>query len=209
MGRGKIEIKRIENLNNRQVTYSKRKNGLIKKTKEIAVLCDAKAVVIIVPLSGKIHEYCSAPLADILDQYHRETRKRLWDPHHETLSNEIERIKRENDSMQIKLRQLKGEDITPLKPKELICLEDALANGLAGVRDKQTEKIDGMRENGKMMEEEHNYLKFILRQQEIAMQQQHMTMENNTREIENGYHQQRENHEYNLHMPLTFNMQPI
>uniref|UniRef100_A0A803LHI1 Uncharacterized protein n=1 Tax=Chenopodium quinoa TaxID=63459 RepID=A0A803LHI1_CHEQI len=42
MGRGKIEIKRIENTTNRQVTYSKRRNGIIKKASEITVLCDAK-----------------------------------------------------------------------------------------------------------------------------------------------------------------------
>ncbi|KAK4841105.1 hypothetical protein QYF36_025930 [Acer negundo] len=42
MGRGKIEIKRIENATNRQVTYSKRRNGIFKKAQELTVLCDAK-----------------------------------------------------------------------------------------------------------------------------------------------------------------------
>ena len=60
MGRGKIEIKRIENSSNRQVTYSKRRNGIIKKAKEITVLCDAKVSLIIInPSSGKMSEYCS------------------------------------------------------------------------------------------------------------------------------------------------------
>lgn len=59
MGRGKIEIKRIENSSNRQVTYSKRRNGIIKKAKEITVLCDAKVSLIIYSSSGKMVEYCS------------------------------------------------------------------------------------------------------------------------------------------------------
>ena len=59
MGKGKIEIKRIENSSNRQVTYSKRKNGIIKKAKEITVLCDAKVSLIIFASSGKMSEYCS------------------------------------------------------------------------------------------------------------------------------------------------------
>lgn len=59
MGRGKIEIKRIENLSNRQVTYSKRRNGILKKAKEITVLCDAKVSLIIYASSGKMHDYCS------------------------------------------------------------------------------------------------------------------------------------------------------
>ncbi|KAL6963393.1 hypothetical protein U1Q18_045020 [Sarracenia purpurea var. burkii] len=59
MGRGKIEIKRIENLSNRQVTYSKRRNGIMKKAKEITVLCDAHVSLLIFASSGKMHEYCS------------------------------------------------------------------------------------------------------------------------------------------------------
>jgi len=60
MGRGKIEIKRIENSNNRQVTYSKRKGGLLKKAKEISVLCDAKVSLVIFANNGKMHEFCSS-----------------------------------------------------------------------------------------------------------------------------------------------------
>lgn len=59
MGRGKIEIKRIENSSNRQVTYSKRRNGIMKKAKEIGVLCEAKVSVIIFASSGKMQDYCS------------------------------------------------------------------------------------------------------------------------------------------------------
>lgn len=59
MGRGKIEIKRIENSSNRQVTYSKRRNGIMKKAKEITVLCDARVSLVIFASSGKMHQYCS------------------------------------------------------------------------------------------------------------------------------------------------------
>lgn len=40
MGRVKLPIKRIENNTNRHVTFSKRRNGLIKKAYELSVLCD-------------------------------------------------------------------------------------------------------------------------------------------------------------------------
>ncbi|KAJ8772898.1 hypothetical protein K2173_028075 [Erythroxylum novogranatense] len=42
MGRGKIVIRRIDNSTSRQVTFSKRRNGLLKKAKELAILCDAE-----------------------------------------------------------------------------------------------------------------------------------------------------------------------
>ncbi|KAK9108514.1 hypothetical protein Syun_024525 [Stephania yunnanensis] len=42
MGRGRVELKRIENKINRQVTFAKRRNGLLKKAYELSVLCDAE-----------------------------------------------------------------------------------------------------------------------------------------------------------------------
>ncbi|KAK0603643.1 hypothetical protein LWI29_007142 [Acer saccharum] len=59
MGRGKIEIKRIENATNRQVTYSKRRNGIFKKAQELTVLCDAKVSLIMFSNTGKFHEFIS------------------------------------------------------------------------------------------------------------------------------------------------------
>ncbi|KAF5749065.1 PISTILLATA-like MADS-box protein-like [Tripterygium wilfordii] len=149
MGRGKIEIKRIENSSNRQVTYSKRRNGIIKKAKEITVLCDAKVSLVVFASSGKMHEYCSpsTKLVDILESYHKQSGNRLWDAKHENLSNEIDGIKKENDSMQIELRHLKGEDISSLNHKELQVIEDVLEKGQANIRDKQDEIVTMLRKN--------------------------------------------------------------
>ncbi|KAL4301157.1 hypothetical protein HN51_052572 [Arachis hypogaea] len=171
MGRGKIEIKRIENSSNRQVTYSKRKNGILKKAKEISVLCDAQVSLIIFGASGKMHEYISpsTTLIDILDRYQRASGKTLWDAKHENLSNEIDRIKKENDSMQIELRHLKGEDITSLNYKELMALENDLDKGLKGIREKTMEVHRMFKRNGKILEEENKELNFLL--------QQHMALE--------------------------------
>ncbi|CAN0917263.1 Agamous-like MADS-box protein AGL15 [Linum grandiflorum] len=60
MGRGKIEIKRIENANSRQVTFSKRRSGLLKKAREISILCDAEVAVIIFSNTGKLFEFSSS-----------------------------------------------------------------------------------------------------------------------------------------------------
>ncbi|PHT91295.1 hypothetical protein T459_06408, partial [Capsicum annuum] len=59
MGRGKIQIKKIENSTNRQVTYSKRRNGIFKKARELTVLCDAKIFIIMFSSTKKYHEYTS------------------------------------------------------------------------------------------------------------------------------------------------------
>ncbi|KAE8731235.1 Floral homeotic protein GLOBOSA [Hibiscus syriacus] len=193
MGRGKIEIKRIENTSNRLVTYSKRRNGILKKAKEITVLCDAKVSLIIFGTSGKMHEYCSPStnLGDILDQYQQTSGRKLWDAKHENLSNEIDRIKKENDNMQIELRHLKGEDITSLPYKELMAIEDALENGLTYM-----DVLDNTWKNANFLEEEYKQLNFILNQQETAYE--------NAREQIGGGHQ-----DYNSQMPSIFQVQPI
>lgn len=59
MGRGKIVIQRIDNSTSRQVTFSKRRKGLIKKAKELAILCDAQVGLVIFSSTGKLYEYSS------------------------------------------------------------------------------------------------------------------------------------------------------
>lgn len=60
MGRGRVELKRIENKINRQVTFSKRRNGLLKKAYELSVLCDAEIALIIFSSRGKLSEFGSS-----------------------------------------------------------------------------------------------------------------------------------------------------
>ena len=59
MGRGKIEIRRIDNSTSRQVTFSKRRKGLLKKAKELAILCDAEVGLIIFSSTEKLYEFAS------------------------------------------------------------------------------------------------------------------------------------------------------
>ncbi|RVW91159.1 Agamous-like MADS-box protein AGL3 [Vitis vinifera] len=61
MGRGRVELKRIENKINRQVTFAKRRNGLLKKAYELSVLCDAEVALIVFSSRGKLYEFCSGP----------------------------------------------------------------------------------------------------------------------------------------------------
>lgn len=60
MVRGKVEMKRIENATSRQVTFSKRRNGLLKKAYELSVLCDAEVAVIIFSQKGRLYEFASS-----------------------------------------------------------------------------------------------------------------------------------------------------
>ncbi|GAY61857.1 hypothetical protein CUMW_213220 [Citrus unshiu] len=70
MGRGKIEIKRIENTTNRQVTFCKRRNGLLKKAYELSVLCDAEVALIVFSSRGRLYEYSNSnSIRSTIDRY--------------------------------------------------------------------------------------------------------------------------------------------
>ncbi|KAF7099393.1 hypothetical protein CFC21_101027 [Triticum aestivum] len=61
MVRGKIVIRRIENMSSRQVTSSKRRRGLLKKARELAILCDVQVGVIVFSSTGCLYEYANPP----------------------------------------------------------------------------------------------------------------------------------------------------
>ncbi|RVX14087.1 Agamous-like MADS-box protein AGL8 [Vitis vinifera] len=65
MGRGRVQLKRIENKVNRQVTFSKRRSGLLKKAHEISVLCDAEVALIVFSTKGKLYEYSTDSWLDL------------------------------------------------------------------------------------------------------------------------------------------------
>ncbi|KAK8964735.1 MADS-box transcription factor 16 [Platanthera guangdongensis] len=109
MGRGKIEIKKIENLTNRQVTYSKRRVGIMKKAKEIAVLCDAQVSLIMFSSTGKLAEYCS-PSTDVKGTYERYqaiTGIDLWNAQYERMQNTLKHLMDINQNLR---REIHGLD---------------------------------------------------------------------------------------------------
>ncbi|OVA12187.1 Transcription factor [Macleaya cordata] len=53
MGRVKLKIKRLENTSGRQVTYSKRRAGILKKARELSILCDIDIALLMFSPTGK------------------------------------------------------------------------------------------------------------------------------------------------------------
>lgn len=68
MGRRKIEMKMVTDKNSRQVTFSKRRNGLFKKANELATLCAAQVAIIVFSPGGKPFSY-GHPSVDAVTQW--------------------------------------------------------------------------------------------------------------------------------------------
>ncbi|CAI5798766.1 myocyte-specific enhancer factor 2B [Podarcis lilfordi] len=69
MGRKKIQISRILDQRNRQVTFTKRKFGLMKKAYELSVLCDCEIALIIFNSANRLFQYASTDMDKVLLKY--------------------------------------------------------------------------------------------------------------------------------------------
>ncbi|KAJ3697283.1 hypothetical protein LUZ61_000988 [Rhynchospora tenuis] len=60
MVRGRLELGRVENKASRQISFSKRRNGLLKKAHELSKQCDADVGLIIFSPKGSLYEFSTS-----------------------------------------------------------------------------------------------------------------------------------------------------
>ncbi|GLJ26922.1 hypothetical protein SUGI_0526930 [Cryptomeria japonica] len=138
MGRGKIEIKKIEKPSNRHVTFSKRRLGLAKKAQELSILCSADVGLVIFSDNGKLftHPESSCQLDRILERYHSMKGRFHEDPN---ASFHFKRLRAENERLRSAMRHFKGENLIQLPLKDLDILEDELNTSISRVRSRKNE----------------------------------------------------------------------
>jgi hypothetical protein len=68
-GRKKIEIKKLEKDSNKQVTFSKRRQGLFRKASELCILCDVRAAIIVFSPADKLYSFGQPNTDVILNSY--------------------------------------------------------------------------------------------------------------------------------------------
>lgn len=142
MGRGKIEIKRIENTTSRLVTFCKRRNGLLKKAYELSVLCEADVALIIFSERGKLSEYANKSVDRTIERYKKTQKKEIQcKPITQLWQNEAQKLRREIDMLAKTNRNLMGENLSSLDMKELDELEVRLGRGIHRVRSKKEQLL--------------------------------------------------------------------
>ncbi|CAL0310430.1 unnamed protein product [Lupinus luteus] len=68
-GRQKIEMKKMTNESNLQVTFSKRRNGLFKKASELCTLCGAQVALIVFSPAEKAFSFGDPSVSAVIDRY--------------------------------------------------------------------------------------------------------------------------------------------
>ncbi|KAE8734300.1 Floral homeotic protein AGAMOUS [Hibiscus syriacus] len=161
LGRGKIQIKRIENTTNRQVTFCKRRNGLLKKAYELSVLCDAEVALIVFSNRGRLYEYAnnrqttydttasqwesSERVKATIDRYKKACDSSLTGSVSETntqfYQQESDKLRKEIRNLQKMNRHMIGESLGGLSTKELKGLESRLEKGISKIRSRKNEQL--------------------------------------------------------------------
>lgn len=208
MAREKIEIKKIKNATARQVTFSKRRRGLFKKAEELAVLCDAEVALIVFSATGKLFEFASSSVKDILEKRCTDSRN-LQKEEHPYIDLNIDdsthaSLRREVAQESLRLRQMRGEELQTLTIHELLHLEKILEEGLTCVLEKKVhqimDQINDLQEKEKQLTEENERLKqqvakMAKEEKQVVAESENLTCEDgqSSESVSNGLH---------LRMPL-------
>lgn len=169
MVRGKTEIKRIENATSRQVTFSKRRSGLLKKAFELSVLCDAQVALIIFSAKGKLYEFSSSSvIAEIIDRYKKNakaptTKRNTIEENIQNLKDETAGLYKEVEVVEVCKRKLLGENLDSCSVNELVDLERCLERSLSNIRAQKNivfkEQINLLKEQEKNLIKENRELR--------------------------------------------------
>lgn len=71
MARRSVEIKKIEERSKRQVTFTKRRQGLFKKAGELHSKCNADVAIIAFSLAGNAYAFGDPSVSSVLDRYYK------------------------------------------------------------------------------------------------------------------------------------------
>ncbi|NP_001280778.1 agamous-like MADS-box protein AGL19 [Malus sylvestris] len=178
MVRGKTQMKRIENAASRQVTFSKRRNGLLKKAFELSVLCDAEVALVIFSARGKLYEFSSTSIRSTIDRYQMRvkdqgqltTKAFQEDMEHET--NDTQTLAKKIESIEASKRKLLGNDLESCSMEELHQTENQLERSLKKIRAKKhqllREQIDKLKEEEKNLLEQNAKLREMCGMQQLG-----------------------------------------
>ncbi|KAF9683722.1 hypothetical protein SADUNF_Sadunf04G0043900 [Salix dunnii] len=152
LGRGKVEIKRIENTTNRQVTFCKRRSGLLKKAYELSVLCDAEVALIVFSSRGRLYEYSNDSVKSTIERYKKASADSsntgsVSEANAQYYQQEAAKLRSQIGNLQNSNRHMLGEALSSLSVKELKSLEIRLEKGISRIRSKKISENERKRQN--------------------------------------------------------------
>nr|QCF59279.1 MADS-box transcription factor [Polypogon fugax] len=183
-GRGRIEIKRIENTTNRQVTFCKRRNGLLKKAYELSVLCEAEVALIVFSSRGRLYEYSNNSVKATIERYKKansdtsnsgtvaEVNAQYYQQESSKLRQQISSLQNSNS------RSLVRDSVTTMTLRDLKQLEGRLEKGIAKIRARKNElmyaEVEYMQKREMELHNDNIYLRSKVTENERGQQPMNM-----------------------------------
>ncbi|XP_062147147.1 agamous-like MADS-box protein AGL14 [Alnus glutinosa] len=167
MVRGKTQIKRIENAASRQVAFSKRRNGLLKKAFELSVLCDAEVALIVFSPRGKLYEFSSSSISKTIERYQKRAKDLGFSSKaQENIQPEKEdalSLAKKIEFLDVSKRRLLGDGLELCSVDELQQVENQLERGLIKIRERKNqlfrEHIEQLRKQERCLLDENAKLR--------------------------------------------------
>ncbi|XP_042433464.1 MADS-box protein SOC1-like [Zingiber officinale] len=189
MVRGKTVMRRIENAASRQVTFSKRRSGLLKKAYELSVLCDSEVAVIVFSSRGRLYEFASSSIEKTMDRYLIHTKNVNVKPSaadHDTQNwkHETTNFVKKIELIESHRRKLLGECLGSCSVEELQELGNQLEESIRQIRKrKQTmlsDQIADLNEKVRCLLNENN----VLREKLNGGRMQHLSTAHKDQDVE-------------------------
>ncbi|TKY68013.1 Agamous MADS-box protein AGL12 [Spatholobus suberectus] len=167
MARGKVQLKRIENTVHRQVTFCKRRAGLLKKAKELSVLCDAEIGLVIFSAHGKLYELATnGTMQGLIERYMKFTQgaqpEAAPEAHPLDAKEETNVLKQHIQTLQKGIRYLVGGGNKTMTMDELQVLEKNLEIWIYHIRSMKMnimlQEIQALKDKEGTLEAANKYL---------------------------------------------------
>ncbi|WCJ23119.1 Agamous-like MADS-box protein AGL19 [Euphorbia peplus] len=160
MVRGKTQMRRIENATSRQVTFSKRRSGLLKKAYELSVLCEAEISLIVFSPRGKLYEFSSSNIQETIDRYRKyvkdnQVKKKPNDENMQLLKMEAANMMKKIEQLEISKKKLLGEGLGSCNSEELCQIERQLERSVISVRARKVQVVKEAEVQYKEKEKRH------------------------------------------------------
>nr|ALM58835.1 WAG-2c MADS box transcription factor [Aegilops speltoides] len=189
MGRGRIEIKRIENTTNRQVTFCKRRNGLLKKAYELSVLCDAEVALIVFSSRGRPYEYSNNSVKATIERYKKANSDTsnsgtVAEVNAQYYQQESSKLRQQISSLQNSNRSLVRDSVSTMTLRDLKQLEGRLEKGIAKIRARKNElmyaEVEYMQKREMELHNDNIYLRSKVSENERGQQPMNMMASGST-----------------------------
>ncbi|KAK4438012.1 Agamous-like MADS-box protein [Sesamum alatum] len=127
-GRQKVNMVKMENESNLQVTFSKRRAGLFKKASELCTLCGAQAAIVVFSPADKVYCFGHPNVKTVLDRFaagvapppsNTTTNQLIFEAHRNSTIRELNLELTQVESM-LRVERMRGEQIDLIRKAGLM-----------------------------------------------------------------------------------------